>query len=180
MGGTTPQRPVAAAPPTAPTPHPPQQIQLQPYTPRFLPASLPYATPQSQAPAAFGYAQPRGTGNTYVPPKPVEVYQLNDAANVSIPPEVRQRFQRDEQGRLLFFTAPPLDNSKEAGGLGHSVRYLGEKARRKDMLAAKRKAVQEAREKAEETVKRARLCLSARSRNNDKKFERCQRHVQRR
>ncbi|KAI9822882.1 MAG: hypothetical protein M1832_002907 [Thelocarpon impressellum] len=185
MGGTTPQRPVAAAPPTVPISHPPQQVPLQPHTPASYqqayqspaqpayppqaqnshtsfagppPPLLPqYATPQPQTPAGFGYAPPRGSGNTYVPPKPVEVYHLSDAANASIPSDVRERFQRDEQGRVLFFTAPPLDNSKEASGLGHSVRYLAEKARRKDMIAAKRKAVQEARERDEETAKKARL-----------------------
>jgi chromatin structure-remodeling complex subunit RSC1/2 len=69
---------------------------------------------------------------------------LNDHANASIPPEIREQFQRDEQGRILFFTAPPLNTPTFAKNadqiLGHSARYLAAKAQRDAKIAAKRKA----------------------------------------
>jgi chromatin structure-remodeling complex subunit RSC1/2 len=95
-------------------------------------------TPQYQQP--FVNAAPVG----YKAPQPVEVYVLNDHANASIPPEIRQQFQRDEQGRILWFTAPPLNTSpivhRPGQPLGHSARYLAAKAERDAKIAAKRKA----------------------------------------
>ncbi|KAK5075100.1 hypothetical protein LTR64_001305 [Lithohypha guttulata] len=38
-----------------------------------------------------------------------DTYVLSDAANASIPSEIRSQFPRDDQGRVLFFTTPPLD-----------------------------------------------------------------------
>lgn len=46
-------------------------------------------------------------GNIYNPPRPPEVYALPDNLNESFPPEVRECFQHDAAGRVLFFTAPP-------------------------------------------------------------------------
>lgn len=65
----------------------------------------------------------------YNPPRPPEVYTLPDTLNDAIPPEVRQSFQHDGAGRILFFTAPPLDRlhkgiSNDSAGLGHSIKYL--------------------------------------------------------
>lgn len=73
--------------------------------------------------------------NAYNPPRPVEVYHLSDVANASIPISIREQFHRDEQGRILFFTAPPLDVSPVPEAtkkqLGHSLKYLAAKAREK-------------------------------------------------
>ena len=87
----------------------------------------------------------------------MEVYCLNDAANLSIPADIREQFHRDENGRILFFTAPPLDPlpaPREGAAAGHSIRYLAARARRQEALRAKRK--READE-AETTPKKAKL-----------------------
>jgi len=69
---------------------------------------------------------------------------MADHANASIPLEIREQFQRDEKGRVLFFTAPPLNVEQPltTGGraLGHSARYLAAKAKKEALKASKRKA----------------------------------------
>ncbi|KAI1136327.1 hypothetical protein F5Y05DRAFT_390995 [Hypoxylon sp. FL0543] len=100
---------------------------------------------------------PHGPANTYNPPRPVEVYHLDDALNAKIPREVREQFQHDEAGRVLFFSQPPLDRphrglSNESAMLGHSVRYLADRAREVEDRRAKRKARDELRQ--EEEMKR--------------------------
>jgi chromatin structure-remodeling complex subunit RSC1/2 len=77
------------------------------------------------------------------------VYALPDSINDSLPDELRRAFQHDSAGRVLFFTAPPLDRnhkgiSHECAGLGHSVKYL---AGRKEWLAAREKKRKERNEK---------------------------------
>lgn len=81
-----------------------------------------------------------GTGIS--PTRPVEVYHLGDTANASIPEDIREQFQRDENGHVLFFTAPPLDvlpPTKPGGAIGHTARYLAAKFRRKMALTEKQK-----------------------------------------
>lgn len=70
--------------------------------------------------------------NMYNPPRSPEVYTLADSVNDMLPEGARQNFQHDEAGRVLFFTAPPLDRmhkglSPECAGLGHSVKYLADR-----------------------------------------------------
>jgi chromatin structure-remodeling complex subunit RSC1/2 len=68
--------------------------------------------------------------NAYNPPRPPEVFTIaDDGINNSIPEQVRNQFQLDENGRVLFFTAPPghLENNgltKTGAALGHTSRYL--------------------------------------------------------
>lgn len=81
--------------------------------------------------------------NAYNPPRPVEVYTLADQANSTIPYDIRAQFHCDEHGRVIFYTAPPLDVnavSESQQSLGHSLRYLAEKARTKESRDKKRKA----------------------------------------
>lgn len=92
----------------------------------------------------------------------MEVYILPDHANASIPPHVREQFQRDEQGRVLFFTAPPVNRGsnivqKEGRALGHSARYLAAKAKRDAERAAKRKADEVNATSRAEATKKARI-----------------------
>jgi chromatin structure-remodeling complex subunit RSC1/2 len=73
----------------------------------------------------------------YNPPRPPEVYTLPDAVNDTVPEEVRRQFRCDSAGRVLFFTAPPLDRTHKplspgSAGLGHSAKYL---SGRKEWLA---------------------------------------------
>lgn len=98
--------------------------------------------------------------NMYNPPRPNEVYTLRDEVDMQIPSEVREQYQTDEKGRILFFTAPPLNRphpgiAEEGANLGHSVRYL---ANLRDVRAErerKRKERDEALKlKAEEEIAR--------------------------
>lgn len=84
-----------------------------------------------------------GHTNTYNPPRPVEVWTLADTANASIPADIRAQFHHDEYGKIIFFTSPPLDANpvpEEVQNLGHSLRYLADKARNKEADEKKRKA----------------------------------------
>lgn len=100
-----------------------------------------------------------GSTNQYNPPRAVEVYTLADQANAAIPAEIRSQFQTDEYGKVIFFTAPPLDANpvpEEAQHLGHSLRYLADKARSKEADEKKRKA-REAELEAEASAKVKRM-----------------------
>ncbi|KAF4549716.1 Chromatin structure-remodeling complex subunit RSC1-like protein [Elsinoe fawcettii] len=106
----------------------PQQIQARPFNPSisFNPATPTYSTPTARpslapqgsqsftqsassslpflrpdAPAASSAASYRG-------PPPIEVYTLPDNADASIPDEIRYLFQTNEEGKVVFFTAPPV------------------------------------------------------------------------
>jgi chromatin structure-remodeling complex subunit RSC1/2 len=93
--------------------------------------------------------------------QPNEVFILSDQANAAIPPEIREQFQQDENGRILFFTAPPLNApklaNKEDRTLGHSARYLAAKAKRDTLISAKRKAAAADATERAESAKRARV-----------------------
>ena len=85
---------------------------------------------------------------------------MNEHANASIPADIREQFQRDDQGRVLFFTAPPVNTStivqKEGQALGHSARFLAAKAARDAQRAAKRKADEANAAEREEAAKKVR------------------------
>jgi chromatin structure-remodeling complex subunit RSC1/2 len=111
--------------------------------------------------AAQGYQQPylQQLPPNYKAPQPVEVYVMADHANASIPLEIREQFQRDEKGRVLFFTAPPLNVeeplTKDGRALGHSARYLAAKLKKDAMKAAKRKADESDIDERKEAAKKA-------------------------
>lgn len=112
-----------------------------PFTPQPAAPMQQYQTPRPAPGFQQPYAQPPPG---YKAPPPVEVYILNDHANASIPQDIREQFQTDEKGRVLFFTAPPLNVSqpltKDGRALGHSAAYLAARARRDKARAEKRKA----------------------------------------
>lgn len=95
-----------------------------------------HATTSRYPPAAPQYS------TNYKAPQPVEVWHLSDAANATIPPDLREQFERDEYGRVLFFTVPPVDTSRDWGApqIAHSARYLAAKLKREETTAGKRKA----------------------------------------
>jgi hypothetical protein len=111
-----------------------------------------YGTPtgHSHAMARSAHA-PHGPPVAYKAPNPIEVWHLPEAANQSIPADVRAQFQRDAHGRVLFFTAPPAppgplpgdgedEKKEERGELRHSTAYLAFRARQlREGLLAKRK-----------------------------------------
>lgn len=110
----------------------------------------PMSAPQGRLPMTPtpGNAMPQA--NAYNPPRPVEVYTLPEVVNDGIPDEIRQRYHRDDHGRVLFFTAPPLNRphmgvSAESQGLGHSAGYL---AGRKEWLAERERKRKERDERS--------------------------------
>ena len=96
--------------------------------------------------------------NAYNPPRPPEVYTLGDNINDNLPRSLRQSFQTDSDGRVLFFTVPPLDRphkgiAPESSALGHSAEYL---AGRQEWLADReRKRKERDEQKRDEASKRA-------------------------
>ena len=116
-------------------------------------------TPRPLAAAGSQYA-PRPTTGNYRDPPPIEVYTLPDQANLSIPAEIREQYQHDEYGRVLFFTTPPVSTANASNGsevTGHSVRYLAAKARREEQLAKRRQEVDLQRQAEERVAKKAKL-----------------------
>jgi chromatin structure-remodeling complex subunit RSC1/2 len=99
--------------------------------------------------------------NAYNPPRQSEIYTLSETANSAIPTDVRNQFQRDDYGKILFFTAPPLNVDRvpeKAQVLGHSLRYLADKARNKEADEKKRKArAAQLEQETAERVKRVKV-----------------------
>ena len=131
--GPTQMRPVQFAPPnqasymqnfgnTFSQPHG-QAMQYQP--------NVPVATGYSPGHAGRGaFSQSTAHhSNMYNPPRPPEVYTLPENVNEAMDGSIRSQFQRDSSGRVLFFTAPPLERASrrvrsESAALEHSARYL--------------------------------------------------------
>ena len=120
-----------------------------------------YGNYQAPAPRVVQQATvPHAThsSNAYNPPRAIEVYTLPDSAFSSIPPDIRSQFHCDEAGRVIFYTTPPLDANpipEEKQALGHSLRYLADKARSKAADEKKRKLYDIEREnEATERLKR--------------------------
>ena len=130
--GFTPQTPhavpyqAAAASAAVSSPYAPA-AQQPPYTP--------YQTSRAPVPPAAAAYNPNA-------PRPIEVFQLSDAANATIPADIRQQFHCDDHGHVLFFSSPPLDLAPSTGKkLGHSLKYLAAKEeRRRKVDERKRKA----------------------------------------
>ncbi|CAO1602886.1 hypothetical protein XANCAGTX0491_006484 [Xanthoria calcicola] len=96
--------------------------------------------PQVPQPYRINSVVPGATTNSV---RPHEVFRLSEQANAQIPEEIRQQYQQDEHGNVLFFTAPPVDvlpPTKEGSAMGHTARYLAEKLRRKIAMKKKRMA----------------------------------------
>ncbi|KAF2717837.1 chromatin remodeling complex [Polychaeton citri CBS 116435] len=165
------QSPGPARPTTAqtssftPAPQTPQQLAQQTQAPRTAPvASHPSTYQQSSQssvtippnPSTFA---PRPSTSSYRDLPSVEVYTLPEHANLSIPFEIRSQYLRDDAGRVLFFTAPPVLSTSETSTAvtGHSARYLAEKARRQETLAQKRKVRELEKDAEHRASKQAKL-----------------------
>jgi chromatin structure-remodeling complex subunit RSC1/2 len=123
---------------------------IVPYDPSQRLAPSPARNPIAPVPGPSVHSQ----ANAYNPPRPIEVYTLDEATNAGIPADVREQFLQDEAGHVLFFTQPPLERahrglSKEGADLGHSIRYLADRARDVQDRRAKRKARDEMRNEEE-------------------------------
>ncbi|KAF2858902.1 chromatin remodeling complex [Piedraia hortae CBS 480.64] len=158
--GTTAAMPLQRQPSTQATPISSQHPQLQASRMPMMNQGFQSPSP-ALAPNLYSASRP-GYVPSYRDPPQIEVYNLPDTANLSIPPNVRRQYQCDDFGRVLFFTTPPagiggvesVDTSTTTTTpaskklKGHSVRYLEAKARRAETLEKKRKelAVQEEEE----------------------------------
>lgn len=81
-----------------------------------------------------------------------EAYVLSDAANATIPKDIRDRFPQDDEGRILFFTRPPLDTRRMVTGrseqekdkpLAHTEEYVKAKAKRDELIKDRKRTIQE-------------------------------------
>lgn len=103
-----------------------------------------YSTPQSRYSHPPSVHRPTAASVPgYNAPRPVEVYHLPESANAAIPPDIREQFQRDEKGNVLFFTTPPVDvlaPLNEGSAVGHTAKYLAGKLRRRMALKERRRA----------------------------------------
>jgi chromatin structure-remodeling complex subunit RSC1/2 len=160
---------------TSASPAPARQPSTQPNFPPSTPQQAPVRPQMPQGQSSFTSQQPQpgtaaATSSTYAPRPPtatgssyregpaIETYILPDQANLSIPLEIRERYQRDDLGRVIFFTAPPVIPSAPTGGVkAHSVRYLAAKARREASLAQKRTAMDLDKQASERATKQARI-----------------------
>ena len=138
-------------------PHAPQNMNFVPQQPP-IPHTNQYQSPAAAA-SSYNPQSYRPAAVNYNAPPANEVYYLPDAANSSIPQQIRQQFHCDANDRVLFFTSPPLDTLppyKEGAALGHSVRYLAAKAKREALLTEKRQREQAEEPAREEARKKAR------------------------
>ncbi|THV75028.1 hypothetical protein D6D29_00117 [Aureobasidium pullulans] len=127
-----------------------QPGQFAPATPQPM-TGLPMPRTSSFQQSASTIPPAPTTGrSSYRDPAPIEVWTLPDAANASIPPEIRNMYQTDDQGRVLFFANPPVVLADEPNdpnkNLGHSLAYLAEKSRRSAKtqdIVARRKAYEQ-------------------------------------
>ncbi|KAF2224516.1 hypothetical protein BDZ85DRAFT_103338 [Elsinoe ampelina] len=114
--------------PNSGSPAPLQHIQARPFNPSvsFNPATPSYATPSARpslnqqnsqgfaaqsASSSLPFLRPDAPATaaaSYRGPAPIEVYTLPDNADASIPDEIRYLFQTNDEGKVLFFTAPPV------------------------------------------------------------------------
>ncbi|PLB51742.1 RSC complex subunit [Aspergillus steynii IBT 23096] len=166
--------------PVAPvTFQPPQVPSGQPYQPalqrrpsNFAPqSSLPVAYSASAVSHPYAPTQP----SPYAPyqasrmampgaamynpnaPRPIEVFHLSDTANTAIPEDIREQFHCDDQGRVLFFSSPPLDIVPPVQQrLGHSLKYLAAKEERRKLVEHKKRKECSGREELEKNTKRQR------------------------
>ena len=112
------------------------------------------------------FANNIASANAYNPPKQVETYTLPDAANASLPQEFKEDFMTDANGRILFFTAPPVQRQRvtlQGGITGHSLKYLAKKAEDAEKLEAARKKrdLEAEEEKAGKRQKREEMVAKA-------------------
>lgn len=136
-------------------------------SPRHVPHSPAMMTQQSRtpmAPAANVNTLPHANAqhqqqytSQYNVPRPYEVYRLMDPQlEAAVPESVREQFQRDDEGRLLWFTAAGRDRSAlrgvapEYAGLGHSVGHLAHIGEVREERRRKRKERDEALARDEE------------------------------
>ena len=109
-----------------------------------IPPVQPYVRPPVQPAQAYP-----PYGGAIVPPiREQDVFVLPDIANDSIPKSIRDQFPQDSQGRVLFFTKPPVLSDQaiydthvgsKTKQLAHSEKYLAAKAERDKTIASRKR-----------------------------------------
>ncbi|KAJ9499363.1 hypothetical protein H2202_004946 [Exophiala xenobiotica] len=128
-----------------------QQLHPQPSLTAAHPTSYTAATPSQ----AYSRPQPQQTTaysqySTHMQDqRGTEVYVLSNIANESIPKHIRDRFPQDDEGRVLFFTQPPVlpdtvVRGRDGQPLAHTEKYLAAKAERDKIVATRKRAREEA------------------------------------
>lgn len=117
-------------------------------------------TPGPQAYPPYASSTP-AVASTYPDFRAAEVFVLSDTANASIPKHIRDKFPQDDQGRVLFFTKPPVEHDMTVRGkdgqvLRHTEKYLKAKEER-ERLRAERKRLGETEQPTLEATKRVRV-----------------------
>lgn len=138
--------------PVAQSPHYQPQTNYGQYAPNPTPV-VQHTNPLANYSNYQSHTAPRPVGvqhhshgnasNAYIPPRAVEVFTLAEGGNSAIPADIRAQFHHDDQGRIIFYTTPPVDIkpvSESVPNLGHSLRYLADKARSREADEKKRKA----------------------------------------
>lgn len=97
------------------------------------------------------------------------MYTLRDL-DAQIPADIRDQYQTDDKGQILFFTAPPLNRphpgvAEENATLGHSVRFLSGLQEHR----AKRKREREERDEAERAARAEKLAREKEAREQAEK-----------
>jgi chromatin structure-remodeling complex subunit RSC1/2 len=133
----------------------------------------------NRATALQGVSQPYSTAQNSVAPERrlPEAYVLSDTANESIPKDIRDQFPQDDQGRVLFFTQPPIDTrhmvtarttADKGEPLVHSEKYLeAQESRLKAIAERKRNAQLNNAASRENRHKRLRLNHFGEERDTD-------------
>lgn len=86
---------------------------------------------------------------------------MDPATEAQIPAEIRSQFQRDDQGRVLWFTAASRDRSANKGlapeyaNLGHSVSHLANISDIREERRRKRKERDEALAREAQSIKKS-------------------------
>jgi chromatin structure-remodeling complex subunit RSC1/2 len=134
---TTPQTPLSQQP----RPYAPQQQLHQPSMaaghPSYSTPATAAAYPRQPIAAAQPVQHPTYPAGSNHIQREQDVFVLPDHVNASIPEEIRDQFPQDDQGRMLFFTKPPVDTRSVLQGradgdrnkpLVHSAKFLEVKA----------------------------------------------------
>jgi chromatin structure-remodeling complex subunit RSC1/2 len=158
----TPSTSITNRTPIAPSTHHPPAPQYP--SPAHSYTQPPPSQSQQQQQQQQQHLQPRPTPGAsyqaagYQAPPPVETYRLEHYADAAIPSDVKQWFQTDEQGKVVWFTAPPGNLVEPKRGLEHSARYLAWRVRRDEEVARLRRETEiretEKREKERDEARR--------------------------
>ncbi|KAJ5555509.1 hypothetical protein N7535_007946 [Penicillium sp. DV-2018c] len=121
------------------------------------PVPQPYSAAQPSPYAGYSQSRMQPAPAVYNPnaPRPVEVFHLSDTANAAIPEDVRRQFHCDDQGRVLFFSTPPMDIVPPSNPkLGHSLKYLATKEEHQKKVAERKRKLADEQAERDEAAKR--------------------------